>query len=481
MHKIFWALLPAWLILHTAKGQPGRIPVKVDPVFTKVITEILADPKAQPFAFATKSAQPIFFPEDIQKQFDQANYYLHFSRLGGKLVANPDGTGRLYDFQPEGNQLMVERLDHSIYTGYNFSAYAFTFRDTLFSLGGFGFWKYNGLLRHYDPVTGGWEISPTNMEFPISGNPDYRALWIDQVKGYLYYVTRSVPQPWHKGHAYPRDLFQDTSRVFRLDLTKKDWQELGRVTTEGLHRINNTGKIAELPFGELLITEEAGARKLMLLDYDRNLMFQLKDSVARPITKQIFTSTANKFTWYSKGQLFIGPSRPDTVFHVPLGMESFIPLPGTIYATEDPSYQFSMDHLWMMLCLFAGITIGAGTIRAFGKKVTVPGEPGPVLSAPVENFFNPFELNILRAFLKEKNTLLPEEVNVLLETDRRSVEIQKKYRSETIRGINEKCSKLLGTDQRLVIQERLADDRRQFIYRIEPATFKALRERTTGW
>ena len=135
-----------------------------------------------------------------------------------------------------------------------------------------------------------------------------------------------------------------------------------------------------------------------------------------------------------------------------------------------------MTPVW----LFLGAILGAIIGRSAFRKKTKPSEPITDEYPDVNIVFNSFEIRILRGFLKHNLSLLPEEMNVFLETDTKSIEVQKKYRSEAIRAINKKCSKLLSTDQKLILQERLADDRRQFIYRLNEEVLDALRGKTTG-
>ena len=473
------ALMMLLLGLSSAAAQ-DELSLEAGDLYAQVLESLQADTAAVPFALVTETTQPIFFPEDVQRQFGQGIYYLHFSRLKGRIIAVPDGTGRVYEFQSVDQKLKTERLDQSTFTGYNFSAFAFTFRDTLYSLGGYGFWKYNGILRHYDPVTKGWDVTPTNMEFPISGDPGYIGQWISPASDGLYYIARSLPQPGLKNHPHTFGLIQDSTRLYRLDLNHRNWKLLGRISPGARPHLNNAGKVAELPFGELIITGEAGERKIMLLDYDGNRLMMLRDSLARPLARRVFTGAANKFTWYSAGALHLGPSLPDTVYRLPLDSDSFTSLGIPIYETSVAESTRNLSDwkspLWLVVGALAGLIIGRS---AFGKKTTPPKPAGDSLP-DAQEVFHSFEISILRGFLKHNLSLLPEEMNVLLETDSKSVEVQKKYRSEAIRGINKKCGNLLATDQRLILQERLADDRRQFIYRLNPELVELLGKRVTG-
>lgn len=60
-----------------------------------------------------------------------------------------DQTGRIYKAVNESKtSLTFTRVDSTYYWGYNGGAIEFSYNDTLFSFGGFGFWRTNGQLRY---------------------------------------------------------------------------------------------------------------------------------------------------------------------------------------------------------------------------------------------------------------------------------------------------------------------------------------------
>lgn len=102
-----------------------------------------------------------------------------------------DGTGRVYRVQKQENEIDFVRIDSTHYTGYNFGAYGFAIHDTLFSLGGYGFWRHNGHLRYFKGAQQGWEITALNIEVPIldvGGGSGYKSgFWNNPDAGKIYY------------------------------------------------------------------------------------------------------------------------------------------------------------------------------------------------------------------------------------------------------------------------------------------------------
>jgi hypothetical protein len=102
----------------------------------------------------------IEFNQDL-KCYTARHNYLWFKN---KLTIQLDGSGQLYQFEKNDS---LTRIDNTCYEGYNFDAYNFVFNDTLFSLGGYGFWQFNSHLRYYDEKTAEWSARPTNKNIPI--------------------------------------------------------------------------------------------------------------------------------------------------------------------------------------------------------------------------------------------------------------------------------------------------------------------------
>lgn len=89
--------------------------------------------------------------DELPGDFDINTFY-HSDSL---LITVP-GTGQLYhlDF----SSLSLNRLDQSYFRGYNFNASQFIRNDTIFSVGGDGFWQRHSILTFYNPRTFEWDI-----------------------------------------------------------------------------------------------------------------------------------------------------------------------------------------------------------------------------------------------------------------------------------------------------------------------------------
>ena len=144
------------------------------------------------------------------------NYLWYKNRLTIQL----DGSGRLFQLMDNDS---VNRIDNTCYEGYNFDAFNFEYHDTLFSLGGYGYWQFNTQLRYYDEKVGEWSIIPTNKEIPLRVKL-FSLAYLNKEKKKLYVAY------FDPGINPTRNTMTEQSKlhVQCLDLTTKKWWDQER-------------------------------------------------------------------------------------------------------------------------------------------------------------------------------------------------------------------------------------------------------------
>ena len=110
-------------------------------------------------------ANPKFLP--INDKY-VAQYRQRLIKSKKHLYIQLDATGRLYQATGITNEkICFTRLDSTYHIGYNGDQIVFEQNDTLFALGGEGFWRINGQLRYYSPLQNEWNIIKINKELPV--------------------------------------------------------------------------------------------------------------------------------------------------------------------------------------------------------------------------------------------------------------------------------------------------------------------------
>ena len=79
-----------------------------------------------------------------------------------------DGTGRLYKIERGKDGINYKRLDSTRFFGYNFGFVPFSYNDSIYSFGGYGFWKFNGQLRVFIDKRREWALTKLNTEIPFA-------------------------------------------------------------------------------------------------------------------------------------------------------------------------------------------------------------------------------------------------------------------------------------------------------------------------
>ena len=101
-------------------------------------------------------ANPKFLP--INDKY-VAQYRQRLIKSKKHLYIQLDATGRVYQATGITNEkICFTRLDSTYHIGYNQDQIVFEQNDTLFALGGEGFWRINGQLRYYSPLQNEWNI-----------------------------------------------------------------------------------------------------------------------------------------------------------------------------------------------------------------------------------------------------------------------------------------------------------------------------------
>ncbi len=131
------------------------------------------------------------------------------------------GTGQVYTLDQR--KMLFKRLDKTFYRGYNFGAIQFFRNDTLFSVGGSGFWHANNVSTYYDFKAKEWEMTST----PEESGPR----WMKSDFG-GYDKKRSVISVIEFPSLYETRNQVKSNRYFEKDLRAKQWTLFGEVQVD---------------------------------------------------------------------------------------------------------------------------------------------------------------------------------------------------------------------------------------------------------
>ena len=382
-----------------------------------------------------------------------------------------NGSGILYKANSNGELIDFQRQDSTIYFGDNFNSFIFSFRDTIYSLGGYGYWTTKGFLRYYVDRRHEWEVVRLNKEIPFQIGQKHDLLWYDLENGIIYFVvikeTNSTTTESTGKFLY---------NVFALDLSKREWKLLGTLSLYLKNNLTGIFNIVSSPFGQFAALKNEN----IFLDFSKNRIYRLSDAKQREL-ELLPTSTGELhvnyfidstfYTWLSSKKLVDSMtfSKSDLVL-----TPEKIYTPGTSTNSEMTNKSVNKNSLWLIILLTAILAalIGYYSARLRSKKTVVHNGHQMNNGANPAISFTSLELEIIICILNNSskgNYTSIEEVNKTLGVGKKTIEVQKKQRSDVINSINRKYSYIKRAEQELIEKRRTEFDKRSFEYFIDVA------------
>ena len=143
--------------------------------------------------------------------------YMDFDGLSGVFGAN----GKLYLLYPGGGILFeyhnnaIRRIDNSFAHRNQFSGHFFIYKNNLYLLGGYGYWKTNSLLTRFNFNSKEWDYVQTLGQIPSDG--------INEASSFLDKNILTVFDFYYRVN----DIDQKNNNLYELDLESLMWEKKG--------------------------------------------------------------------------------------------------------------------------------------------------------------------------------------------------------------------------------------------------------------
>lgn len=375
------------------------------------------------------------------------NLYIHFFR-SGKLY-------KLDSLLTNQNELYFKRIDDTWNYNYNIGSNLFTVGADIYEIGGYGFWKSNGILRKFNFKDREWDVIVLNKEiFPQNMSRAGTVAWIDSAERYFYVPFQRVI---NDGLMDQGDAKEFILEAHRLDIAKSMWEYLGKTNAKTFELIKNASNLFSSNSGILLCYTS----KIYYLDYYANRVSVIEN----PPLGQTLSRLNHSFVYYyNKDWIYwynLNNARYDSIY---INRAKFTPLSFPIWDRDWTSYQ--MAGAGFLLFISFGGLFWWWFRKSDSKKQEKDRERyTTMLSHP----FNETELSLLLLLYQKTEkglTATIADINYVLGIKDKNPGMQKKVRSDVLNSINEKF-KLLNNGQGQLIQSiRSESDRRYFEYLI---------------
>ncbi len=399
----------------------------------------------------------------------------HLKNYSQKIIKNQkglyillDGTGQIYKATSENkNQIAFTRQDSTYFTGYNGENISFSYKDTLFSFGGVGFWKINGQLRYFSEEIAEWNIKKLNKEYPVT---DYIYNYLPE-KSTLYYISH----PFDDAATYEKTTIYT---ITQLDLSSKKNISHGRLNkrfAELCNTIVTTPVCINLASlnGTLIYfnTEEQ-----YLLNFEKNAAYKLNN---QKIIDMFFRKSSgnipiNCFELNQRIYFQFPSDTTNSLKYIPISINDFATEPIEIFESETISYRYLIIALLSAFVLI----VGGYILKVVYKKYRDAKKINESTSVNID--FNEQEKNLINFLIEKSNInklVSVEELNFSLGISKKTLEIQKRTRTETIHRINHKFRLIFEIDNDFIDRVRSEEDKRYYNYIINKENVALYKER----
>ena len=366
---------------------------------------------------------------EIPKDFDVSVFY-----KGDSMTISVPGTGQVYKLYPKA--LLVERLDRTFFRGYNFNANQFLHNDTLFSIGGEGFWLRHNIITYYNTRTHEWDLYTTGgkNEQPSSAqfsgySPTYKQFF----SAYLDPGTEP----------YDKEIF-----AYFFDFNTRTWLKKGPLNSELLSFSKK--QFRSVWTGTHLICFY-GSDQLYIVD-----PFNNKLSKYTKHTDKFFLDNAQ--VYYQKGKLYslqYNNTQTGAAYLLDsLAVEKLIKeadLVGPVYLSTFEQYQKYIVGI-LILCILFGLVV------LFRNK-----------QKSKNKLFSDQEEQLLHVFTKLAigQHISSLELNAILQINDKSYDNQRQIRNRIIGSLNSKVQPFVR-GQELILRVGNEEDKRMMNYYLNP-------------
>lgn len=379
------------------------------------------------------------------------------------LVLHFGRSGKLYKMQDRGDSMLYfVRMDRTVNYNYNIGSFLFHSDGEIFELGGYGFWKSNGLLRQYNFADREWDITPTNLEIhlPLVASSRYGA-WCDTGGRFVYVPYQIII---NDGLLSADNGLKINPATYRLDVKKLMWEELGKVTDPALNMFKTANWTCYPSDRGLLLGFTKG---LYYMDFISNTISFYNDPTLVQSLLRLQNST---HSYFYNGWVY--NFNPLTYKYDSLRLDTkLFALTGDVIWKKPFPYGIAIGS-GLVLLVIGGSIVWRYRKRKRGKMVPV---------APLLEQRHPFtetEQSLLQLLLGRSDkglTASITDINYVLGVKDKTPGMQKKVRSDVMNSLNEKFAFVTRQKEPLVQSIRSEADKRYFEYSINPACRESLR------
>jgi hypothetical protein len=364
------------------------------------------------------------------------------------------GTQQVYllDLQ----KMTLKRLDNSFYRGYNFQAIQYIKNDTLFSLGGMGFWHANNVSTYFSFKAKEWEMTSAPMEMgPRWMKRDFGGY--DENRKLLSVIEFPALYETEKRHM--------TYKYFEKDLQNNDWTYKGELNVDLIKSSGITRLESEFLDGKYFFLN---GPILVWADPSTNSLYQANTVI--PMFNMNFELSYRKGYIYSYRRMN-APTNEDVIFKIDsISIEKL----KSLSTRKGPFYIEPYPIDFIVYGAAALSTLVLGGIYAYRKRK--PHKVKESNAEPLDGLPAGASVFLHACFNYPKgHTFSSQHFTEMMGYGAYAYETQRQVRAKLIKGINSYFWAHYRMDD-VIVRQTANDDKRFSVYLIAEAQYDTLKK-----
>lgn len=400
-----------------------------------------------------------------------SNGDLEFLNNNGTIWLTQNGSSKVYKIDSNG---AVKRLDRTFNQGFNFGATNVIYNDTLYSIGGYGFWQTTGSVRYFNPNVGEWDIIRNIENVAIAGGINAMCYY-DKINGKLYAIyTPTAPE-------YVKNNGEDVKEQALLQCfdfkEKRWWDEAKKLNPKIASKYSDLTFIQKLG-KDILVSSQLNG-KVMLINFNDNKIKEV-DYKYHTELKQIISGKTQYISYTINDTVNILDLNYDTAY------KSYVK-PSQLNIYDEPLYSSTIitknlkKFPWLAISVIINIILILPILVGFKfqtKKTELEVEKSEhLVNTAFDNDKRNFKYYIHSLSIIEKDLLLllfknnlqkqnttVTQINKVLGTEKKPFKIQNNIRGEVLSTINDKFMAFALVSNNLIERQRSEYDKRHMEY-----------------
>lgn len=377
-----------------------------------------------------------------------SEYEVKVHKVKSGYLFNIPGTGLVFSLDT--NYQQFKRIDKTFFRGFNFHSFSFVRNDTLYSIGGEGFWNTNSTLIYFDKKHQEWEKVNLKNKGPISLEWNFGGY--SQINDTFYALS---------GFEEFKENDFNSKLLYSLNLSSQTWSELGYINTK--HFTNQITK-AKTWLGDFLLYVDGDIPKVYILDpiQNRILLYEGNNNQLKLGSNEIIRDKDQLFIYRKENQGVI----VDSISIKELFKDSKVI--GKLYLKRVEVPWHLISSVIFLLTILVSVLFYL-RMKKFEKKYLWFEK-----SERMENLPEHL-MQVLKHFqLNGKDVLLStNQMNDLLGIKSNSFETTRQQRSRDLKAINDYFNIHYGVSE-AIIRKNSEKDKRQTFYSIDDKAFRIL-------